>query len=123
MSTPVTAARRVPLLDLTAQHRTIREESLAAITRVGSPLIRFAGSSSSATTMTITWAATPKSMAPQPPSTVTPACLQAMSGGTVREGGALVTSTTPSFAMRASSASRSYVSFGTFSRYCAISFQ
>ena len=34
MSTPVTAARRVPLLDLTAQHRTIREESLAAITRV-----------------------------------------------------------------------------------------
>jgi len=34
MSTPVTAVRRVALLDLTAQHRAIREESLAAITRV-----------------------------------------------------------------------------------------
>ncbi len=34
MSATVTAARRVPLLDLTAQHRAIREEALAAITRV-----------------------------------------------------------------------------------------
>jgi len=34
MSTPVTAKRRVPLLDLTAQHRAIREEALAAVTAV-----------------------------------------------------------------------------------------
>jgi dTDP-4-amino-4,6-dideoxygalactose transaminase len=34
MSTSVTAGRRVPLLDLTAQHRAIREEALAAVTAV-----------------------------------------------------------------------------------------
>jgi dTDP-4-amino-4,6-dideoxygalactose transaminase len=34
MPTSAIAARRVPLLDLTAQHRAIREETLAAVTRV-----------------------------------------------------------------------------------------
>ena len=68
----LTNVSSVPLSAIQSRIAAKTTARIAATTRVGRPLIRFAGSSSSATTMTTTWATTPSSMAPQPPSAVTP---------------------------------------------------
>jgi hypothetical protein len=69
----LTNVSSVPLSAIQSTIAANTTARIAATTRVGRLLMWLAGSSSSATMITMTWTMTPSSIAPQPPSAVTPA--------------------------------------------------